>query len=122
MVKKKYKKGVNSLIILGAWVLWKHRNGCVFDGVAPSVITIMRILKEEHTLWCLAGARKLQGLGLIGAFRGLGRCSGSGPIFFVCFSSVGLLLGLCRASQPADGQAACVPGWDRKVFSTFFLI
>jgi hypothetical protein len=66
MVKKKYKKGVNSLIILGAWVLWKHRNACVFDGVAPSVITIMRILKEEHTLWCLAGARKLQGLGLVG--------------------------------------------------------
>jgi hypothetical protein len=65
-VKKKSKKGVNSLIILGAWVLWKHRNACVFDGVSPSLITLMRILKEVHTLWCLAGARKLQGLSLVG--------------------------------------------------------
>jgi hypothetical protein len=63
-VKKEYKKGVNSLIILGAWMIWKHRNACVFESVAPSVISIMRQLKDEHSLWCLAGARKLQGLGL----------------------------------------------------------
>jgi hypothetical protein len=30
------RKGLNTLIILGAWMLWKHRNRCVFDGVAPS--------------------------------------------------------------------------------------
>jgi hypothetical protein len=38
----------------------------VFDGVTRSVNTIMGILKYEHTLWCLAGARKLQVLGLAG--------------------------------------------------------
>jgi hypothetical protein len=26
----------------------------------------MREIKEEHNLWCLAGAKKLQGLGLVG--------------------------------------------------------
>ena len=65
-VKKEFKKGVNSLIILGAWLIWKHRNACVFEGVTPSVISIMRDLRDEHSLWCLAGANKLQGLGLAG--------------------------------------------------------
>jgi len=63
-VKKEYKRGVNSLIILGAWLLWNHRNACVFEGVTPSVSAIMCAFKDEHSLWCLAGAKKLQGLGL----------------------------------------------------------
>jgi hypothetical protein len=29
-VKKEDRKGVNSLIILDAWMIWKHRNACVF--------------------------------------------------------------------------------------------
>ena len=29
-VKKEDRKGVNSLIILGARMIWKHRNACVF--------------------------------------------------------------------------------------------
>ena len=65
-VKKENKKGVNSLIILGAWMIWKHRNACVFEGVTPSINFITRDLKDEQSLWCLAGARKLQGLGLAG--------------------------------------------------------
>ncbi|CAO2186422.1 unnamed protein product [Urochloa humidicola] len=65
-VPKDQKKGVNSLIILGAWMIWKHRNACVFEGVAPSVATILKELKDEHSLWCLAGAKKLHGLGLAG--------------------------------------------------------
>lgn len=63
-VKKEDRKGVNSLIILGAWMIWKHRNACVFEGVSPSVNTILSLLKDEQSLWCLAGAKKLQGLGL----------------------------------------------------------
>jgi hypothetical protein len=30
-------KGFNSLVILGAWTLWRHRNYCLFDGVLPSI-------------------------------------------------------------------------------------
>jgi hypothetical protein len=30
-------KGVNSLIALGAWIIWNHRNRIVFDGISPSV-------------------------------------------------------------------------------------
>jgi hypothetical protein len=65
-VRKECKKGVNTLIILGAWMIWKHRNACVFDGVAPSLISTLRDIKDEHSLWCLAGAKKLEGLGLGG--------------------------------------------------------
>lgn len=35
-VPKCKKKGVNSLIILTAWSLWKHKNSCVFKGTSPS--------------------------------------------------------------------------------------
>jgi hypothetical protein len=63
-VKKEFKKGVSSLIILVAWMIWKHRNSCVFEGLSPLVNIIMRNLMDEHNLWCLAGAKKLDGLGL----------------------------------------------------------
>jgi len=63
-VKKEHKKGVNTLIILGTWIIWKHRNACVFEEASPLVNTILCELKDEHGLWCMAGAKKLQGLGL----------------------------------------------------------
>ncbi|GJN37211.1 hypothetical protein PR202_gb26169 [Eleusine coracana subsp. coracana] len=47
-VRKEQKKGVNYLIILAAWSMWKHHNACVFEGVTPSVNTILCALKEEH--------------------------------------------------------------------------
>jgi hypothetical protein len=31
------KRGINSLIILGTWTLWKHRNHCVFDAMTPKL-------------------------------------------------------------------------------------
>ena len=60
---KEKKKGLNSIIILGAWTIWKHRNACVFECEQPSISGLLREFKEGYHLWCLAGARDLRELG-----------------------------------------------------------
>jgi len=73
-VEKPRKKGFNSLLILGAWTLWNHRNKCVFEGRSPSIPAVLKFFREESKMWCLAGASKLQAL--VGVDVGLG--SGGG--------------------------------------------
>jgi hypothetical protein len=56
--QKKRKKGsIYSIVILGAWILWKHRNFYVFQG-ARHYMNIMREYQDEH-LWYMAGVRKV---------------------------------------------------------------
>jgi hypothetical protein len=61
-VPKEKRKGFNTLIILGAWLLWKHRNACVFEGAQPCMNELMRSFHDKHHLWGLAGARSLLSL------------------------------------------------------------
>jgi hypothetical protein len=56
------RKGLNSLIILGAWVIWKHRNRFVFNGASPSMVEALILLEEERHLWMTAGAKGLSHL------------------------------------------------------------
>jgi hypothetical protein len=56
------KNGLNSMIILGAWTLWKHQNRCVFDGIAPNLVTAVTQDDEERRFWELAGARGISHL------------------------------------------------------------
>ena len=42
---------------LGAWLIWKHRNSCVFDGGRPNLAHVISTFKEEAHLWAVAGAR-----------------------------------------------------------------
>jgi len=53
------KKGLNSLIILGAWKIWNLRNRCVFDRETPSLSRILKQADDERSLWELAGAKGL---------------------------------------------------------------
>jgi hypothetical protein len=53
-----HQKGFNSLVILGAWVIWKHRNRCVFDWDAPYAAVAL-LAANEVIGWCLAGAKGL---------------------------------------------------------------
>ncbi|PUZ70370.1 hypothetical protein GQ55_2G224400 [Panicum hallii var. hallii] len=55
-------KGFNSLIILVAWEIWKHRNLCVFEGVRPCVQSVVVAVFEEGSAWCWDGASALRGL------------------------------------------------------------
>jgi len=56
---KDLRKGLNSLVILVAWEIWKHRNSCVFEGSLPNIQVLLQAITNESTLWCLAGASKL---------------------------------------------------------------
>jgi hypothetical protein len=56
---KKLRKGLNTLIMLAAWEIWKHRNDCVFEGQQPGVHTVLQVVANECTLWCAAGASAL---------------------------------------------------------------
>jgi hypothetical protein len=51
------QRGFSSLVILGAWILWKHRNLCVFEGAAPNLARALLLAEEEAYLWVLARAR-----------------------------------------------------------------
>uniref|UniRef100_A0A0A9F7L9 Reverse transcriptase zinc-binding domain-containing protein n=1 Tax=Arundo donax TaxID=35708 RepID=A0A0A9F7L9_ARUDO len=46
-VNAQARSGLNSLIILGAWIIWKHRNGCVFDGVTPNAAAALDAAMEH---------------------------------------------------------------------------
>jgi len=56
-VSGQVRNGLNSIIILGAWSVWNHRNRCVFDGAPPDLNAVYNIIREELRLWSLAGAR-----------------------------------------------------------------
>jgi hypothetical protein len=58
-LQKQHRKGFNSLCILGAWILWKHRNACVFDGLAPNLQIAIQVFKDESQLWQFSGSRGL---------------------------------------------------------------
>jgi hypothetical protein len=46
-----------SLVILGAWIIWKHINRCVFEGFAPNLAVAQQAAREGINLWAIAGAK-----------------------------------------------------------------
>jgi hypothetical protein len=50
-------KGLNSLIILVSWEIWKHQNSCVFEGILLNIQALLRNVSDECCLW--TGASKL---------------------------------------------------------------
>jgi hypothetical protein len=53
------RRGLNSLIILGAWILCNQRNRCVFDGDPPNMTESLIILGNEIRMWMMAAAQGL---------------------------------------------------------------
>ena len=56
-VSGQVQKGVNSIVILGAWNLWNQRNRCAFDGADPDLSSIISTTKEDLQQWSIAGAK-----------------------------------------------------------------
>ncbi|RCV45702.1 hypothetical protein SETIT_9G474500v2 [Setaria italica] len=56
------KRGFNSLVMLGAWMLWKERNDIVFNGASPRIERLLLLAQEEAVLWRLAGAKGISDL------------------------------------------------------------
>jgi hypothetical protein len=57
-----FRDGLNSLIMLGAWVLWNHRNRCIFDGLSSNIANFLIQVRDERRLWETAGAKGLSSL------------------------------------------------------------
>lgn len=53
------RRGLASIAILTAWHIWRHRNGCLFDGDSPAVGHAVSTIQEEARLWARAGAAGL---------------------------------------------------------------
>jgi nuclear pore complex protein Nup210 len=47
-------KGLGIAALLLPWMIWKHQNGCVFEGAQPSISRLMAKIKEEAALWAQA--------------------------------------------------------------------
>jgi hypothetical protein len=53
---------VDSLAILSLWQIWKQRNAVVFNGNRRSEQAVFTMIKDECSLWVLAGGRGLRSL------------------------------------------------------------
>ncbi|CAO2038521.1 unnamed protein product [Urochloa humidicola] len=51
------QRGLNSIIILVSWEIWKHRNRCVFDATQPNLRGLLLAIRDELQTWDIAGAR-----------------------------------------------------------------
>ena len=59
---KEMRKGLNSLIILVAWEVWKFRSACAFEGLSPNIQSLLQKVDNECSSWRMAGASDLQDL------------------------------------------------------------
>jgi hypothetical protein len=80
------KKGLNSVIILGAWCLWLHRKRMVFNGDSPSLGRLQRSFLDESVCWVMAGAKGLGSLDLARALNVAGSIDISLSLVLLIFS------------------------------------
>ena len=53
------RKGLNSIVTLTVWAIWKHRNAVIFDGLHPSTDDLVLSIQDDARLWDKAGAKGL---------------------------------------------------------------
>uniref|UniRef100_A0A453I0G4 Reverse transcriptase zinc-binding domain-containing protein n=1 Tax=Aegilops tauschii subsp. strangulata TaxID=200361 RepID=A0A453I0G4_AEGTS len=55
-----HRKALDSIALLVPWMIWKHRNACVFDNAMPSIDSLVDRIKDEARCWAKAGAQGLR--------------------------------------------------------------
>jgi hypothetical protein len=58
--KERAREAVTSMIMLVSWEIWTEKNASVFQHHTGTFSIIIAKIKEEETLWGLAGARSLR--------------------------------------------------------------
>jgi hypothetical protein len=58
-IPRDLQSGFNSLVILGAWSLWRQHNDYVFNGRSPSLASALTLAGDELRMWCRVGAKGL---------------------------------------------------------------
>ncbi|XP_022681253.1 uncharacterized protein LOC101760247 isoform X1 [Setaria italica] len=56
------KRGMRTLIMLVTWTIWRERNMRIFNSKESSVNMIFERIKDEATVWIMAGAKHLSAL------------------------------------------------------------
>jgi hypothetical protein len=59
-------RGFHYLVILGVWLIWKHRNQCVFRGKSPNIAVVLVAILDEVSVWSSARAKDLSFLQISG--------------------------------------------------------
>jgi hypothetical protein len=123
-VHKSKRKGFNSIIILGAWCLWLHRNKVVFDGVRPSIHGIKSVfwmnlnagglpVLDILRLWVLVLQFSDQGFYWVLSEEQL--CGCVACWHFCCCSS----FACCCFHAQKEAAVLCVAGFGGLVFCLF---
>lgn len=107
------RKGLNSMIMLVAWEIWKHRTRCVFDGLPPRPQQVVRAIMEEAMAWKMAGANSLASL--LGCAPAVGsdcastaRCNAPFSFLIVLCNDASTLLNIMTLSSPARSRKKVV--------------
>jgi hypothetical protein len=107
-VPKEKRKGFNTII--GAWILWKHRNSCVIYGATPTHLNrlVRSVMKYTPSL-VLAGARGLKALcqGCSHRIGSVAWCFGGSRLALMCVTCVYLVSQYCYHNLSVRSAEAC---------------
>ncbi|KQK05596.2 hypothetical protein BRADI_2g21085v3 [Brachypodium distachyon] len=73
-LSRRGRKDFLTAFILVFWIIWRHRNDIIFNGVSPSVHWVLSTVREELDRWCSAALIRNRSVGsAFAASRLLGR-------------------------------------------------
>jgi hypothetical protein len=75
-LRRSNEGGCNTLITLGKWIMWKHRNRYVFDDLSPCMGAVLSQVAQEMEAREMVGAKGLTQLLALAPQAALGSLCG----------------------------------------------